>query len=300
MLFSILIANYNNGKFFLDCYKSIINQTYTDWEVIIVDDYSIDDSVQIIKNIIGLDNRFHLYINDTNKGCGFTKNRCAGLAKGDVLGFLDPDDLLESSALEAMIKFHALNKHIALISSKYRFISKKGEFIGLGKHGAHIPLGKSYLTYGEGAITAFATFKRKIYNLTEGIDEKMTRAVDQDLYYKLEEQGGTYFIDEILYRYRLHDNNISRNENLYKSWYWHFYAKKKAFYRRKMLSSVISNFSNSEFKHIKSDYYFSRFKFPIKEDSKANRIYFLFKSLLFSSSSEFKFKIAFLKKHLIN
>ena len=46
--FSILIANYNNGKFFKDCYDSIIAQTYKDWEVVIVDDRSTDDSVAII------------------------------------------------------------------------------------------------------------------------------------------------------------------------------------------------------------------------------------------------------------
>ena len=57
-LFSILIANYNNGKYFEDCYKSIITQTHENWEVIIVDDASTDDSVVVIKKINGEDARF--------------------------------------------------------------------------------------------------------------------------------------------------------------------------------------------------------------------------------------------------
>ena len=52
-LFSLLIANYNNGIFFKDCYDSIISQTYTNWEVIVVDDASKDNSVELIQNIIG-------------------------------------------------------------------------------------------------------------------------------------------------------------------------------------------------------------------------------------------------------
>ena len=67
-LFSILIANYNNGKYFEDCYKSIIAQTYTNWEVIIVVDGSIDDSVALIKKNIGEDSRFKFYENSINHG----------------------------------------------------------------------------------------------------------------------------------------------------------------------------------------------------------------------------------------
>ena len=66
MLFSILIANYNNGKFFKDCYDSIINQTYDNWEAIIVDDHSADQSVELIKAIIKEDARFKLYENENN------------------------------------------------------------------------------------------------------------------------------------------------------------------------------------------------------------------------------------------
>ena len=49
---SILIANYNNGEYFADCYNSLINQTYDNWEVIIIDDGSTDDSLEIIQKII--------------------------------------------------------------------------------------------------------------------------------------------------------------------------------------------------------------------------------------------------------
>src|SRR6266567_1565920 len=102
MKFSILIANYNNGRFFKDCYNSILAQTYINWEVIIVDDGSTDDSVEAIKNIINMDKRFHFYINNQNKGCGFTKRKCVEVASGDICGFVDPDDALLPNALKKM------------------------------------------------------------------------------------------------------------------------------------------------------------------------------------------------------
>ncbi|MDP3358921.1 MAG: glycosyltransferase family A protein [Lutibacter sp.] len=189
MLFSILIANYNNGHFFKDCYQSILAQTYTNWEAIIVDDGSTDDSVAVIKKIIGDDIRFKIFLNKENKGCGFTKNRCAVLATGEISGFLDPDDALNVDALELMVALHKKHEDVAIITSKYELVDLEMNFIDYGFHGGAIHENKSYLTCGYWAMTHFATFKQNKYIQTIGIDPKMKRAVDQDLYYKMEEQG---------------------------------------------------------------------------------------------------------------
>ncbi|MDQ1098518.1 glycosyltransferase family 2 protein [Chryseobacterium camelliae] len=88
MKFSILIANYNNGKFFTDCYRSIMAQSYTDWEAVILDDASTDDSMEVIRKLIGTDSRFKIYRNETNSGVGITKSRLIELAEGNICGFL--------------------------------------------------------------------------------------------------------------------------------------------------------------------------------------------------------------------
>ncbi|TYA66648.1 glycosyltransferase family 2 protein, partial [Seonamhaeicola marinus] len=120
--FSILIANYNNGHFFKDCYKSIVAQTYSKWEAVIVDDASKDDSIEIINDLIKGDDRFKLYLNKTNKGCGYTKHKCATLAQGDIMGFLDPDDALVPEAIALMVNTHLKNKDVAIVTSKYEFV----------------------------------------------------------------------------------------------------------------------------------------------------------------------------------
>jgi len=295
-LVSILVANYNNGNFFKDCYQSIIDQTYDNWEVIIVDDASTDNSVLVIKQIIGEDNRFKIFMNDKNKGCGYTKNKCALMANGEILGFLDPDDALKLTALELMVDLHIKNQGVAIITSKYDLVDLDMNFIKSTIHGNIVPLDKSYLTYGMGALTHFATFKQYKYKETIGIDPTMMRAVDQDLYYKMEEQGEHLFLDEVLYLYRIHEKSISANKNEFKAKYWHFYATVKAFERRTKLDLKIDNFSNSEIKKIKSNYYLSRF-----EREKANKricpkYYFLVKSIIAFPSHKTKFKIRSLIK----
>lgn len=291
MLFSLLIANYNNGHFFNDCYKSILAQTYGNWEVIIVDDCSTDDSVSVMKQIIGDDNRFKIFLNKENKGCGYTKNKCAKLATGEILGFLDPDDALKNDALESMVTLHVKNENAAIITSKYELVDLKMNFISHSLYGCTIPENKSYLTYANGALTHFATFKQNKYLKTGGIDPKMKRAVDQDLYYKMEEQGPHLFLDKVLYQYRIHQNSISNNENLFKAHYWHFYAMKKAHKRRRRLQLEIDNFSKKYINEYASNYYIGRFK-KVKHTNKYSaKYYFLYKAIIANPFHRIELKI---------
>ena len=106
-LFSVLIANYNNGKYLLEAIESVKAQTYTQWEVVLVDDGSTDNSRELY-SMLEQDSRIHVFYNEENKGCGYTKHRCAELAQGEFCGFLDPDDVLLPKALEVAVNaFHA-------------------------------------------------------------------------------------------------------------------------------------------------------------------------------------------------
>lgn len=73
MKFSILTAHYNNGRYLQQCYESIQKQTFQDFEWIIVDDASTDDSVVLIQNLIRHEPRAKLYLSDKNRGVGYTK-----------------------------------------------------------------------------------------------------------------------------------------------------------------------------------------------------------------------------------
>lgn len=295
-LFSLLIAQYNNGHFFKDCYQSILEQTYANWEVIIVDDGSTDNSLAVIQKLIENDTRFKLFSNDKNRGCGYTKRRCAALAVGEICGFLDPDDTLEVDALEKMVLTHLKHPGVSIVTSKYHFVDINLLNKKICPFGQKIPANHSFLTFGKGALTHFATFKKSFYKRTNGIDVKFKRAVDQDLYYKLEEVGKHYFLDEILYNYRINENSISANHNLYKAQYWHFVAMKDAFRRRKKYDINIDNFTDFEFQKIEYNYFKRRLQFAANRKRFCSKYYFLIIICFVTPFYQLKYKLKCLIK----
>lgn len=222
-IFSILIANYNNSIFLQDCIESIKNQSYKKLEVIFVDDCSNDDSIDIYNKLTSGLSYFKLFVNEKNSGCGFTKARCADLASGELMGFLDPDDVLHNDAIEVMVKEHINHPETSIISSTYYECNEK---LKVKRVVDSSKRRKNFISQLDNpwAITHFATFKKSAYKKTCGIDISMKRAVDQDLYFKMEEQGDVLFLNKPLYYYRMNKNSISLNDNNYKAIAWHIYA----------------------------------------------------------------------------
>lgn len=204
-LFSILIANYNNGGYLQEAIDSVLAQTYGNWEVILVDDKSTDESRTIYEKY-ATDSRFKIYYNDANRGCGYTKRRCAELATGDLCGFLDPDDALLPEALETMVKAHAEHPECSLIySTCYRYSGDRNAEMPVWDFIGAIPEDSDFLIYRKKLVSHFVSFKRACYLKSVGIDSTLQAAVDRDLYYNLEEQGKILHLPVPLYLYRINN-----------------------------------------------------------------------------------------------
>ncbi|NEM98895.1 glycosyltransferase family 2 protein [Pontibacter burrus] len=251
-LFSVLIANYNNEKYLLEAVESVKKQTYKKWEIIIVDDASTDNSCQIYDHLKN-NGKIKVFINHKNKGCGYTKHRCIVEANGELCGFLDPDDVLDIQALEIMVQNHYKQPLHSIIYSTYYEWSSDIADLKLSKSVGSIPSSMSQLTYSGPRISHFATFKRKLYFETSGIHTKFKRAVDQDLYLKLEELGPTLFINKALYYYRQHANGISQGKNIQLARQYHLMAKFDAFHRRKKTN--FNNLTVYEYLNYKIEYF---------------------------------------------
>ena len=213
MKFSILIANYNNGKFFKTCYESIITQTYKNWEAIILDDASTDDSLEIIHQIIGNDSRFKVFQNAENSGVGITKSKLIELAAGEICGFVDPDDAITPNALEASMKIFNKDKNTVLTYSNFVKCDEHLKPIERFKSGMQVVNGDPYFFNCPVHIVHFVCFRKEIYEQTEKINTSMRIAEDQDLYLKMYEKGKVKYIDEPNYLYRNHLGGISQNDN---------------------------------------------------------------------------------------
>ncbi|WP_128330139.1 glycosyltransferase [Apibacter sp. HY039] len=221
-LFSILVAQYNNGIFFKDFYDSILSQTYKNWEMIIVDDASTDNSLEVISKIINGDKRVSLYNNSKNQGCGYTKRKCIELAKGDILGFVDPDDKISETAIEDMVHTHLENPNSSIIYSSHYDCDEA--FNIKYKAQKHSIKQRDPLFFNlDAVIFHFSTFKKVFYLKTDGIDPYLQRAVDMDLYLKLYDVGDATFLDKFLYYYRWHDKGLAiaaGNRDKARFWHW--------------------------------------------------------------------------------
>ncbi len=220
MLFSVLIAHYNNTRFLAEAIKSVLQQTYHDWEIILVDDCSTEDFDTVMQPFLHED-RLRIYRNAQNMGCGFTKKKCASLASGALMGFLDPDDVLLPTALERMTLMHRIHPDCSLVYSTH-FVCDEGLLrCREADYVKPLPPETLYLFVSDGSVHHFASFKKSAYLQTPGLDAKNQKAVDQDLYYLLEEQGPFFFLDELLYKYRIHDKGISTSGKEDEAARWH-------------------------------------------------------------------------------
>ena len=159
------------------------------------------------------------------------KKKCIENCNGVIAGFLDPDDLLKENAIETMVNEHIKHKNHSLIYSDIITCDEELNITG-NQIQIQIPDDSSFLFYKSGSVSQFATFKTELYKKTEGIDEKFKRAVDQDLYLKLEEVGSLKHLNIPLYIYRHQRNSISLNKNYNKAYAWNLIARIDACERR--------------------------------------------------------------------
>lgn len=124
-LVSIITPTYNTEKFIKETLKSVQNQTYQNWEMILVDDASTDETVKIISDFAKKDSRIKLFTLEKNSGNGFARNVALEKAVGKYIAYLDADDLWFANKLEKQIAFlKANNLHFTF--SFYDCIDEEG------------------------------------------------------------------------------------------------------------------------------------------------------------------------------
>src|SRR5690606_8876159 len=117
-LVSVVIPNYNGSNYIFETIQSVINQTYKNWELIIVDDCSTDDSLKIINGIH--DPRVSVVKLQENKGAAVARNTAIEISKGRLIAFLDNDDLWISNKLEKQVGFMLENDLMFTYTDYYK------------------------------------------------------------------------------------------------------------------------------------------------------------------------------------
>ena len=215
---SIIIPNYNKGKFITETINSVINQTYKDWECVIIDDKSNDNSLQIIRKQIQDDERFKLLANNQNKGGSYSRNIGLKKSKFNYIIFLDSDDILAPNCLQNRLDF--ILNHDKLDFAVFpmgTFYNKLGDSNLIWKKfkGNHK---KRFLKHDLPWHTMMVFWHKKALYKINGFDENFIRLQDVELHTKALINGLKYKINNdsnVDAYFRINDSRITINYSLF-------------------------------------------------------------------------------------
>jgi len=212
MKVSIVMTCYNTSKYVNEAIRSVVQQSYKNWELIIVDDASTDDTVSVVTKSIAdfkIGDRTKVFVHKRNCGCGKSLSDAIRYSSGDLVAVLDSDDVLAPNVLSLVVPPHIANRHISLVYTNYMVCDSNMNQLKLVKN-FHIPPGQSYMHHMKG-VSHLKCFKKSMYQKTAGLDESLLKSVDKDLILKLEEVGTLHYVDTVGYFYRHRSSSLSNS-----------------------------------------------------------------------------------------
>ena len=203
---SVLIPTYNGGRYVFEAIQSILNQTYQDFELLIIDDGSTDNTSKIIQSFN--DPRIRWFRNEKNEGLIATLNRGLELAQGQLIARMDSDDLSLPDRFEKQI--HYLNEHpdVSVVGGAYETIE---ENVRIVRHPTDPEQVRQELLF-TGCVIAHPTvmFRKKVLeDLGFTYDKNYPHAEDYALWAKLSQQVKLANLPDVLLRYRVHSEQAS-------------------------------------------------------------------------------------------
>ena len=226
---SIITASYNYEKYIIETIDSIINQKYENWELIIVDDGSNDNSLSVINDYIARDERIQLYTHENNKNKGLSETIKLALSKcsGDYIAFLESDDIWDENNLSEKIKIIKQHPDIAIISNDVELFGDETRISNYGNYFAFqteifaeliFPCNIFTRLLKENLIPTFSCAMVKAECLKEcSFNNLYTPWLDRYLWLQIAYRGKFYFINKKLTRWRIHAQSyIGKEDKAYK------------------------------------------------------------------------------------
>lgn len=210
-LVTVFMPVYNSEQYIREALESILNQTYQNLDILLVDDGSTDRSVEIIKSY--QDTRIRLIQNEKNMGIPYTRNVGLKEAKGKYIAIMDSDDIAVSNRIERQIQYLETNPHIDAIGSYYIQFGGKVEKKVMPKYTTPEEL-KIMLMFYNPIANPSATIRKETldkHNIKYNLDFFV--AQDYQLWVQLLKVGNIAIQPEFLLKYRFGHENISKKSN---------------------------------------------------------------------------------------
>ena len=209
-LVTIYIVSKNYGRFLNQSIKSVLDQTYKNWELFVVDDNSDDETTKIMNKYKNYKDNIKFIFNSKNIGLQRTANTILSKSLGKYFIRLDADDWLEKNAIELMINILEKKNNLEIVFGNYNFTNEYGEKIGTDKkydykertNLKHFPV--------HGACTMFRV---KTLKKVGGYNEKFKAQDGWEIWQKIAKKNKIFHIKKTLFNYRQHNNSLSVNKS---------------------------------------------------------------------------------------
>lgn len=210
---SVIMPVFNCEVYLAQAVSSITNQTYSDWELLICDDASTDNSLAVIKEYAERDSRISIHSNPSNLGELQTRNKLLGLTRGGLITFQDADDYSDPRRLELMVSEFSRNPRLGLLASQVAYVSETGRKLRVSKKPLSYPDVLSTI-WEHNVVGGAIMMIRK--DALESVGGKYREYFDRlayfdyDLSWLVAERYEAYALPEVLYYYRQHSASLSK------------------------------------------------------------------------------------------
>lgn len=219
-LVSIITPTFNSANFIEETIESVLSQTYHNWEMIIVDDCSSDNTEEVVNQYVIKDNRIKYIKLDKNSGAAVARNKAMAEAKGEYMAFLDSDDVWTAEKLSEQLSF--MQEHnVSFSCTDYEQISESGEKTGriiktLPKANYNrilldCPVGNSTVMYSVRELGKF-----EVPDIRKRNDDALWLQI-------LKKTEYIYGLNQVLMQYRIRNNSISSNKISLIKYHWELY-----------------------------------------------------------------------------
>jgi glycosyltransferase involved in cell wall biosynthesis len=200
---AVLLPVYNGAKYIAESIRSILNQTYHNFTLIIINDGSNDDLEKILKNFLH-DKRIILITNAQRIGISKSLNKAINFTRTDFIARIDADDIADSKRLETQIKYLRMHPNVGIVGSRVALINSIGKVIGYSNKNNNMSLKSGNYLYHSSVM-----FRRSLYKKYGGYDATLDGAEDYDLWLRYCRHTHIAVIPRILLKYRIHQRSVS-------------------------------------------------------------------------------------------
>ncbi len=272
---SVIMPLFNAEKYVEKAVKSILRQSYKDFELIMVDDCPKDATMDIVECIH--DDRMHIYHNEKNMGISYSRNRALSKCSGEYVAIMDDDDISVPDRFKLEVEYLDLHKDVGAVGGRICFIDENDDFIVPFKEAFYNPkYMKAALLFRNPILNSSMMFRRDIIE-QYGIKYRENYYGIEDFMFWVEfsKVSGICEMNEILAKYRVyHDNESNKNvKNNYLE-----RAKKYADIQRYSLRC--ENFKLSDDEMAMFNQVFDEYRYRFKSQEEMNRVIILLNKIM--------------------